>query len=251
MHAETNIPTMDDAAFEAWLATELAGLPRVLAVSLGGSRARGTHRPDSDWDLALYYRGSFDPDTLRTKGWPGEVSDIGGWGGGVMNGGAWLTIDGRRVDVHYRDLDEVEHWCDEAEAGRFSKELLLFYAAGIPTYVVMAELATHRVLSGLLPHPTYPNALAVAAGRRWLDDAQRSLAYAASALESRGDVAVALANTGRGLIEAAHSVLARRREWVTNEKGMVAQAGLDALLPPETLTGAHLAAIIEGVGALS
>jgi predicted nucleotidyltransferase len=40
------------------LATELAGVPGVAAVVLGGSRAAGTHRPDSDWDLGIYYRGS-------------------------------------------------------------------------------------------------------------------------------------------------------------------------------------------------
>ena len=28
----------------------------VVAVALGGSGARGTHRPDSDVDLGLYYR---------------------------------------------------------------------------------------------------------------------------------------------------------------------------------------------------
>lgn len=27
------------------------------AVGLGGSRARGDHRADSDWDFAVYYRG--------------------------------------------------------------------------------------------------------------------------------------------------------------------------------------------------
>ena len=43
-------------------------------VSLGGSRAEGTNRPDSDWDFSLYYRGRFDPQTLRDIGWPGAVS---------------------------------------------------------------------------------------------------------------------------------------------------------------------------------
>ncbi|MFT3889855.1 MAG: nucleotidyltransferase domain-containing protein [Arachnia sp.] len=33
------------------LAEDLAGVPGVVAVVLGGSRARGTHRPDSDVDL--------------------------------------------------------------------------------------------------------------------------------------------------------------------------------------------------------
>ncbi|RVX41729.1 nucleotidyltransferase-like protein [Nonomuraea polychroma] len=39
------------------VAARLAGVPGVAAVVLGGSRARGTHRPDSDIDLGLYYRG--------------------------------------------------------------------------------------------------------------------------------------------------------------------------------------------------
>jgi hypothetical protein len=126
----------------------LAGLPTVQAVTLGGSRAQGTHHPDSDWDLAIYYRGGFDPQTLRDIGWAGEVSDIGAGGGGVFNGGAWLTIEDRRVDVHYRDLDVVEHELTEAAAGRFRIEPLLFHLAGIPSYLLVAELAINIVLRG-------------------------------------------------------------------------------------------------------
>ena len=209
------------------MAGELAAMPDVEAVALGGSRAGGTASPSSDWDFAVYYRGTFDPDALRTKGWAGEVSDVGGWGGGVMNGGAWLDIAGRRVDVHYRDLDEVEHWCAEAEAGRFRKELLMFYVAGIPTYVVMAELALNVVLDGHLPKPMYPEALAREASRRWQWDAVASATYGERALRHRGDVAIALANTTRALVEAAQARLAARRQWVLNEKGIVARAGLD------------------------
>ena len=93
---------MEDAEFTRWFGAELAGLPGVLAVTLGGSRASGTSRPGSDRDFAIYYRRDFDPSFLRNKGWPGAVSEIGGWDGGVMNGGAWLTVGERRVDVHYR-----------------------------------------------------------------------------------------------------------------------------------------------------
>ena len=81
---------MGDEEFADYIASRLAGLPGVAAVSLGGSRASGTSLPDSDWDFAVYYRGRFDPDDLGALGWPGEVSAIGGWGGGVFNGGAWL-----------------------------------------------------------------------------------------------------------------------------------------------------------------
>jgi predicted nucleotidyltransferase len=217
---------MDDGDFLTWVSDELAMLPDVVAVALGGSRARGTHHEDSDWDFAVYYRDGFNSSQLRAKGWPGEVSDIGGWGGGVMNGGAWLTIDGRRVDVHYRDLNEVEHWCREANHGRFDKQLLLFYVAGIPTYVVMAELALNVTLRGMLPRPVYPEALARDAQRRWAADAVASVRYGQAAVASRGDLIVGLANGARGLIEAGHSRLAARREWVINEKQIVERAGL-------------------------
>jgi predicted nucleotidyltransferase len=217
---------MDDATLQADFAERLARLPSVEAVMLGGSRARGLHGADSDWDFAIYSRGVFEPQDLRNCGWEGVMSEIGGWGGGVMNGGAWLNVDGRRVDVHYRDLNEVDYWCAEALAGRFKKELLLFYVAGIPTYVLMGELATGVVLSGALLEPQYPEVLAREASRRWAIDSLLSLGYASSALRSRGDLSVGLSNAGRGLIERAHAVLASRGNWVLNEKGMVDQAGL-------------------------
>ncbi len=90
----------------------------------------------------------------------------------------------------------------------------------------MAELATHVVLNGELPRPRYPARLAEAASLAWLADARASLRYAWAALRGRADVPVGLANASRGLIEAAHSRLAGRREWVLNEKGIVARAGL-------------------------
>lgn len=146
--------TRDDGDFLAEVTGRLAGVPGVRAVALGGSRATGTHRPDSDWDFAVYYRGSFDPQDLRALGWPGEVAELGAWGGGVFNGGAWLEVDGRQVDVHYRDLDDVEHQLAEARAGRFHVERLMFHLAGIPSYIVVAELALNRVVHGSLPGPS-------------------------------------------------------------------------------------------------
>jgi hypothetical protein len=83
-----------------------------------------------------------------------------------MNGGAWLTVDDRRVDLHYRDLDEVEHWTAEADRGRFDVQQLLFYVAGIPTYVLPGELALSQVLIGDLPRPAYSQALREEASRR-------------------------------------------------------------------------------------
>jgi hypothetical protein len=89
-----------------WLAERLAEVEGVVAVALGGSRAQGTHRPDSDWDFGLYYRGTIDPEAIRALGYPGTVLAPGEWAY-PMNGGAWLTVEGEKVDLHYRDLDDV------------------------------------------------------------------------------------------------------------------------------------------------
>lgn len=217
---------MTDELFLDHVADRLAALPGVRAVTLGGSRAQGTHTPESDWDLALYYRGAFAPDDLRAVGWPGEVSDIGEWGG-VFNGGAWLTIDGRHVDVHYRDLDVVEHELAEARRGRFRWEPLMFHLAGIPSYLVVAELAVNRVLRGEAPpRPEYPDALRAAAPPMWRGRAALTLRYAANAYV-RGaqatEVAGALATAA---MQTAHAVLAARGEWTTNEKRLLERAGL-------------------------
>lgn len=146
---------MTGEEFVAYVADRLAALPGVVAVALGGSRAQGTHRPGSDWDFALYYRSHFDPADLRGIGWAGEVSEIGAWGG-VFNGGAWPTIDDRRVDVHYRDPDVVEYELAEAEHQLFHWEPLMFHLAGIPSYLPVAELAGNKVMRGILPRPAFP-----------------------------------------------------------------------------------------------
>jgi len=240
------LPPVGDEEFADYIASRLAGLPGVLAVSLGGSRASGTNRPDSDWDFAVYYRGRFDPGDLRALGWPGEVSAIGGWGGGVFNGGAWLRVEGRPVDVHYRDLDDVEHQVAEAREGRFVIERLMFHLAGIPTYIVAAELALNRVLRGSLPRPEYPGKLRVTASQRWQAEARLTLGYARDAHAARGHVADTAGLIATAGAQAAHAVLAGRGEWITNEKTLLDRAGLrpvDAVVSgltadPQQLTGA-------------
>lgn len=218
-----------DIDFPRHIAERLSALPTVEAVTLGGSRATGTHGPDSDWDFAVYYRGQFDPAHLREMGWPGEVSELGGWGGGVFNGGAWLHVDGRRVDVHYRDLTDVEHHLAEARVGRFRIEHLLFHLAGVPTYIVVAELANNQVLAGTLPRPGYPPALREHAPPAWWSRAQLTLDYARNAHAPRGHALDCAGAAARACCETAHAILAAHGEWVTNEKRLLERAGLRSL----------------------
>jgi hypothetical protein len=122
------------------LATKLAAIPGVVAVTLGGSRASNTAVEGSDWDFGLYYRGRLDPADIVALGWPGRVFAPGEWGR-IVNGGAWLTIEGTKVDLIYRDLDEVLRWTAAAEDGRFEIDREVGYVAGIATYVLAGELA--------------------------------------------------------------------------------------------------------------
>ncbi|HYP47418.1 MAG TPA: nucleotidyltransferase domain-containing protein, partial [Thermoleophilaceae bacterium] len=135
-------------------------MPGTVAVVLGGSRATGTHRPGSDWDLGLFYRGSVepvDPQAIERLGHEGHVSELGEWGP-FMNGGAWLTVSDIPVDVLFRDLDTVEHWMQEAQHGRFEILTQNGYLAGAPTYLFAAEAAGAIQIHGSVRSFQFPDA---------------------------------------------------------------------------------------------
>ena len=54
--------------------------PNAEAVNLGGSRARGDHRSDSDWGFAVYYRDAIDIRYFEELGWSGHVYRPFEWG---------------------------------------------------------------------------------------------------------------------------------------------------------------------------
>ena len=213
------------------IAGALGRIPGVIAVVLGGSRARGEERPDSDWDFGLYYHGSvraIDPADVRALGHPGAVFAPGEWGR-IVNGGAWLTVGEERVDLIYRDLDQVEHWLAEAEAGRFEVSREVGYVAGVATYVLAGELAVCRPLSGApLPRPTFPAALRASAPPWWRNIAAGALVHA-EAHARRADAVACVANVGQAALAAANARLAARGEWSLNEKGLLRRAGLDGI----------------------
>jgi hypothetical protein len=231
-----------------FLADRLRQIPGVIAVTLGGSRATGAHQADSDWDFGLYYRGSIDVSAIRSLGYAGTVVEPGKWGR-LINGGAWLFVDGQRVDLLYREISTVEHWTREAEAGRFERDHVEGYVAGMTTYVLCGELALGRVLHGSLPRPDFPPALRESAPPRWFGSALFSLDVAETYVK-RGDDSGAMALALKGLIAAAQGVLARRGEWALNEKRIIERAGLgelasDLLGHPASLGGAVAACRAE------
>lgn len=239
----------------AALARELASLPGAVAVVLGGSRATGSHRPESDWDLGLYYRGSareLDSGDVRALGHRGHVSELGEWGP-IMHGGAWLTVGGTAVDIIFRDLDVVERRVAEAERGEFEVLAQNGYLAGAPTYQHAGEAALSLPIAGDVPRPAFPDALARSAPVRWRGRAAVSLMFAG--IHARGPDPVCCAGMlAHAVLCAAHARLAEGREWALNEKRLVQRAGLDgvqARLGAAGTTGAELEATVAAVsGAL-
>lgn len=236
------------AASVTTVVEQVAKVPGVVAVTLGGSRARGLARSDSDWDFGLYYRGQIDTNAIRALGFPGTVVEPGEWGR-IVNGGAWLQVEDERVDLLYRDLDEVEHWLAEAAAGRFSVDYVPNHVAALPTYTLMGELALGTTLRGALPRPSFPLALQQSAPTWWSWQAEFALQNA-EGFAARGEAAIVAGLLARAIVSVAHARLAARGVWVLNEKTIVKQAGLDdaaEVLTAVGWTSARLQASVHAV----
>ncbi len=130
------------------IAVRLGEIEGVVAVALGGSWARGEAHPDSDIDLGIYYRPENPPRItdlrllareLDDRRPPDAVTDFGEWGPWI-NGGGWLTIEGRRADWLYRDLERVEWTLGECSAGRPSVHYQPGHPHGFHTHIYMGEI---------------------------------------------------------------------------------------------------------------
>ena len=131
--------------------------------------------------------------------------------------------------MHYRDLDVVDRVIASAREGRFEIEPLWFHLAGLPSYLVLAELPTNRVLVGSPPEVTYPLALRERAPGRWWEQAEAEFDYARRYHAAAGRVTQCVGLVARAASCAAHAVLAARGQWVTNEKQLFVRADLGAV----------------------
>jgi predicted nucleotidyltransferase len=228
-------PTLDDSRLRE-MAGALAAVPSVVGVTLGGSRARGDHTPESDVDLGLYYRHPLDVAALtalarEVTGSSAELSEPGEWGPWV-DGGAWLTVDGVAVDWIYRDVDRVCNCWASARAGQFAFHQQIGHPFGVADFSYPGELA----LATLLADPTgeltalqsatrvYPAAMADALVAQCLWEASFLVAIAAKAV-SRADAAYIAGCLFRVAVLCAHALHGRDRRWLVNEKGAIAAAG--------------------------
>jgi predicted nucleotidyltransferase len=144
---------MDLNAFLQGIVDPLIEVDGLQGIVLGGSWASNTQRPDSDIDLGLYYRedNPLDIDHIRKianelNDFPDPgVTELGGWGTWV-NGGAWLTIKGQRVDFLYRNIDFVSTIIDECTRGKTQFDYLQQPPYGFYSYIYCAETQQCKII---------------------------------------------------------------------------------------------------------
>lgn len=217
------------------------------AVVLGGSRARGTHTPQSDVDLGLYYHPDRPLDLealdqlaaeLDDSHQPGLVTPIGGWGPWI-NGGGWLTVQGQRVDFLYKDLSRVGECIEACRAGRVEIVYQPGHPHGFITSIYMAEVALGQLLweadgqfSALKAQTRpYPEALKEALLHKFAWEIDFSLRIARKSVD-RADVAYAAGCCFRCVACLLQVLFALNGQYWMNEKGAVALAETFPIRPP-------------------
>jgi hypothetical protein len=254
------------------LAGTLAELDGVEAVVLGGSFARGRAQPGSDIDIGIYYHDAnpFDVEALRALTQPFDprpgavVTDFYQWGPWV-NGGAWLRVEGQRVDLLYRSLEHVGRVIEEARAGEhtlhFGQQPPFGFFSG--TYLGEIEIARPlhdprrhlaRLRERALP---YPEALRRAVVADHLRSAEFNLAAFAPKFAARGDAVFTSACLARATYDLVLVLFALNRTHLVNDKTALAEitgfelapdafaARADALLGQTGNGPARLAASVQ------
>jgi predicted nucleotidyltransferase len=218
------------------VAPVLAAVPGVVAIALGGSRARGNAHAASDYDLGLYFSESAGLDVARLltavqrlvdDPRVAAVTEVGGWGPWIVGGG-WLTIAGQKVDLLYRPIEAVEKVIRDCRNGRITMDYQPGHPHGFCSAIWMGEAALCRPLSdpksvvaGLKARTVpYPEKLGEALIRRFRSEALFSIQNAQTAV-ARGDQNYIAGCAFRSFSCVAQVLFALNGRYLINEKGAV------------------------------
>lgn len=243
------------------LVAELAELPGVEAVVLGGSHARGLARDGSDVDLGLLYRDRRPLDVAAVRALAARwhdapnptVSELYEWGPWV-NGGAWLTVQGERVDLLFRGIERVEGTIAAARAGRYEIHFAQQPPFGFWSGTILGECACALPLhdpSGVVEAlraqvAAYPPALRSAVRRDMLGGAAFTLAAFAPKFAARGDVVGTVACLARAVWQLALALLALDHRYLVSDKTLLDEVEAAALAPPQFRARAEAALASPG-----
>jgi predicted nucleotidyltransferase len=230
---------MDAEQIITHIVDNLRTVPGVVAIVLGGSRAVGTHKPTSDIDIGIYYADAARFDLKALSQCAANLDDahridviteIGGWGPWVIGGG-WLTVEGRPVDLIYRDAQRVRTAIDDALIGKVETYYQWGHPHGFVTTVYVAEIAhCQRLYDPVntvdnfkkLLKP-YPPRLKEALIHNFGNEAQFMAEVARHGLPRR-DISYTAGCCFRSIACLMQVLFAVNEHWMMNEKGAVATA---------------------------
>jgi predicted nucleotidyltransferase len=215
------------------LSQRLGALPGIKAVVLGGSHARGRAQPGSDIDLGLFYSETAPFTIQGVRDLAESVNDTAGpvvtdfyqWGPWV-NGGAWLTIGGQRVDFLYRNLEHVERVIADAEACRYELHYLQQPPFGFFSGTYLGEIVVciplfdpeARLDAFKQRVANYPESLRQSVIQDFLFMAQFGLAAFAPKYAARSDTYGTAACLARVVNELVQVLFALNRKYPMNDK---------------------------------
>jgi predicted nucleotidyltransferase len=226
----------------------LQSIKGIIAITLGGSRARGNHTNKSDVDLGIYYNRENPPDITALNRLASELDDkhrvnlvtaIGEWGKWI-NGGAWLQVEGVAVDFLYRDLAKVNRVIDDCHAGQITIDYQPGHPHGFVSSIYMGEVAICQPLydpDGVLETlktktKPYPVKLKQATINTFAWEISFSLFVAKKAI-ARDDVVYAAGCCFRSVACMNQVLFALNEDYLLNEKGAVAVANTFAICPSD------------------
>jgi hypothetical protein len=218
------------------MAFQLSEIPGIEAVVLGGSYARGTARPDSDLDLGLYYSDAAHPDVeairataekFSTPNHPPTVTGSYEWGPWV-NGGAWIHTAVGKVDLLYRNLEQLQRVIDESQAGIYHHHFYQQPTFGFVSVIYLAETKScfplsdpQNLLAGFKRRvENYPPRLQEQLVRESLWTAEFAFMHA-DGFAQRGDIFNTVGCLGRIAFMLVQALFALNLEYYFGDKGSV------------------------------
>jgi predicted nucleotidyltransferase len=230
------------------LASRLGAITGIKAVVLGGSHARGRAQSGSDIDLYILYSEAapFSIVNIRelaeavNDAQGPVVTDFYGWGPWV-NGGAWLTIGGQRVDFLYRSLEHMERVIADAEAGRYELNYAQQPPFGFFSVAYLGEItvciplfdpeARLEVLKGRVA--SYPEALRRAVVQDYLWQAELGLTAFAPKFARRSGAYGTAACLARVVNQLLLVLFALNRKYLMDDKTALAEVAEFERVPRE------------------
>jgi Domain of unknown function (DUF4037)/Nucleotidyltransferase domain len=229
---------------------------------LGGSHARGRARPGSDIDLGLLYSEASPFSVSGVRELAEAINDttapvVSGfyeWGPWV-NGGAWLTVGGQRVDFIYRSVEHLERVIAGAEAGRYELDYAqqppfgFFSATYLGEVAVCVPLFDPEALLDALKRRVadYPEALRRAVVQDYLWAAEFGLAAFARKFAACSDVYGTAACLTRAVNQLILVLFALNRRYPVNDKTALAEVAEFESAPREF--GPRVQEALAGLGA--